>query len=75
MGEARSVRAAFVAGGTAVAAVVPLVGWVRRLRSPADAIHERHGGADVACAGCGLPKVSTVDHPPVGEPEAEPARP
>ena len=72
MGEARSVRAAFAAGGAAVATVVPLVAWVRRLGSPADAIHEHRAGADAACAASGLPRVSTVDHPSVRDAEPEP---
>jgi MFS family permease len=69
IGEQRSVRTAFLAGGLATVAVLPLVARVRSLGSPADDIAGRRAGADSVCAASGLPPVTTLDHTPVGQPE------
>jgi MFS family permease len=69
IGEQRSVRTAFLAGGLATVAVLPLVARVRSLGSPADDIAGRRAGADSVCAASGLPPVATLDHTPVGQPE------
>jgi MFS family permease len=73
LGEARSVPAAFLVGGIATAAVLPVVARVRSLRSPADVIVGRKAGVDSPCAGAGIPTVSTVATQPLGE--AEPVVP
>jgi MFS family permease len=69
LGEARSVSSAFVVGGIATTAVLPLVARVRRIGGRADVIVGRKAGADSPCAGAGLPAVATVDAPAVGERE------
>jgi MFS family permease len=69
LGEARSVGAAFVVGGVATAAALPLLARVRRLGGDPDVIVGRRAGADSACAGSGIPAVSTVDTLPRGEAE------
>jgi MFS family permease len=71
LGEARSVRAAFLVGGAATVAVLPLVARVRALRSEADPIEGRSAGreSDCGCAGMGIPSVATIDHSPVAQPE------
>ncbi len=69
IGEARSVRAAFLVGGVATMAVVPLVVRVRSLRSSADVfVGPRAAGTGSSHAGSGIPAVSTVDHPDAGDP-------
>jgi MFS family permease len=76
LGEARSVGAAFVVGGVATAAALPLLARVRRIGGPADRIAGGRAGTDAACAGQGLPAVSTVEAQPLGERElaSPPAR-
>jgi predicted MFS family arabinose efflux permease len=69
LGEARSVRAAFLVGGLATTAVLPLFAGVRRIGGRADLIVGRKAGADSPCAGSGIPTVSTVDTQPLREVE------
>jgi MFS family permease len=69
LGEARSVASAFVAGGLVTAGALPLLGRLRRLGGPADSIVGDRAGAEGACAGSGLPTVSTVDTHSPDEPE------
>jgi MFS family permease len=64
LGEARSVGAAFVAGGVLTAAAVPLLARVRRLGGSADRIGGGPAGCDAACAAQGIPPVSTVEPEP-----------
>jgi hypothetical protein len=61
LGEARSVGAAFVAGGVATAAALPLFARLRRLGGPADTIVGQRAGAESVCAASGLPAVSAVE--------------
>lgn len=61
LGEARSVASAFVVGGLATAAAVPLLGRLRSLGGAADRIVDERGGAESACAASGLPSVLAVD--------------
>ena len=61
LGEARSVGSAFVVGGLATAAALPLLGQLRSLGGPADDITDERAGAESACAASGLPAVSAVD--------------
>jgi predicted MFS family arabinose efflux permease len=76
LGEARAVSSAFLAGGIATAAALPLIARVRRLGGPADRFDGARAGTDSACAGQGLPAVSTLEPQPIGKPEvvAPPAR-
>jgi MFS family permease len=67
LGEARSIGAAFVTGGLVTTLALPLLGAVRRLRSPADRIVGARGGAEFGCAGSGMPAVATVEPRAVGE--------
>jgi MFS family permease len=69
LGEARSVGAAFVVGGAATAAAIPLLGRLRRLGGTPDSILGERGGAESACAGSGLPTISSVDTHVLEEPE------
>ncbi len=69
IGEARSVGAAFVAGGVVTVAALPLLGRLRRLGGPADAIVGQRAGAESACAAAGLPAVSAVETAAIDEPE------
>lgn len=61
LGEARSVGAAFVAGGVATAAALPLLAKLRRLGGTADLVVGERAGAESACAASGLPAVSAVE--------------
>ena len=61
LGEARSVGTAFVVGGLATAAALPLVGAVRRIGGPADRFAGRSAGAECGSAAKGLPAVALVD--------------
>jgi MFS family permease len=74
LGEARSVGAAFVAGGLATAAALPLIRRVRSIGGPADRIVGTRAGVDSACAGQGLPAVSTVETRPLEGSELAAAR-
>ena len=69
LGEARSVGAAFVAGGVVTVAAFPLLGKLRRLGGPADIIVGQRAGAESACAAAGLPAVSAVETAAIDEPE------
>jgi predicted MFS family arabinose efflux permease len=69
LGEARSVGSAFVVGGMATAAALPLFARLRRLGGSADVIVAERAGVEGACAASGLPTVSAVDTAPVDEPE------
>jgi len=69
LGEARSVGAAFVAGGVVTAAALPLLARLRSLGGAPDRIIGRRAGAECACAACGLPAVSAVETTAVDEPE------
>jgi MFS family permease len=61
LGEARSIGAAFVAGGIAAAGALPLLARIRQLGGDADRIPGgEDAGADSACAAQGIPSVSTV---------------
>jgi MFS family permease len=68
LGEARSVGSAFVVGGLATAAALPLLRRLRRLGGPADRIAGERAGAESACAASGLPSVSVVDTQALEEP-------
>ena len=59
LGEARSVGAAFVAGGLVTGLALPLLARVRSLGGPADRIGA-HAGAESPCAAAGLPDVVAV---------------
>ena len=61
LGEARSVGSAFVVGGVATAAALPLLGRVRRLGGDPDVIVGQRAGAESPCAASGIPAVSTLD--------------
>ena len=69
LGEARSVGAAFVAGGVATAAALPLLAKVRRLGGAADLVVGERAGAESACAASGLPAVSAVETIVIDEPD------
>jgi MFS family permease len=74
LGEARGVGSAFVVGGVATAAALPLLARVRRLGGDPDDIVGRRAGAESACAGAGIPAVSTVDTVPHVEAELAASR-
>ncbi len=61
LGEARSVGSAFVVGGVATAAALPLLARVRRLGGDPDVIVGERAGAESPCAASGIPAVSSVD--------------
>jgi MFS family permease len=61
LGEARSVGAAFVVGGVATAAAIPLFARVRALGGPADRIEGQRAGVESPCAAAGLPDVVAVE--------------
>ena len=61
LGEARAVGTAFVAGGVATAAALPLFGMVRRLGGPADRFVGESAGAECGTAAKGLPAVAMVE--------------
>lgn len=67
LGEARSIGSAFVVGGLATAAALPLLGRLRRLGGDADVIVGDRGGLESPCAASGLPAVSAVKPNPVDE--------
>ena len=69
LGEARSVGSAFVVGGLATAAALPMFGRLRRLGGPADTIVGERAGVESPCAAAGLPAVSSVETAPAEEPE------
>ena len=69
LGEARSVGSAFVVGGLATAAAVPLYARLRRFGGPADVIVGDRAGAASPCAASGLPAVSAVETTPLEKPE------
>ncbi len=69
LGEARSVGSAFVVGGAATAAALPLLGRLRRLGGPADIIENERAGVESPCAGSGIPAVSSVETQCPAEPE------
>jgi hypothetical protein len=61
LSEARSVGTAFVVGGLATAAAVPLFAAVRRIGGPADEIGGAAAGAGFGSAAKGLPAVCQVE--------------
>ena len=69
LGEARSVGAAFVAGGVATAAALPLLAKLRQLGGAPDRIEGQRAGAESACAASGLPAVSAVETGALEDPE------
>jgi len=69
LGEGRSVGSAFVAGGVATAAVLPLLRRVRTLGGRADRIVGERAGVESPCAGSGIPAVSAVETSPLEEQE------
>ncbi len=69
LGEARSVGSAFVVGGLATTAALPLLVRLRRLGGTPDVIVGNRAGAESPCAASGLPAVSAVHTNPVDEPE------
>ena len=69
LGEAGSVGAAFVAGGVATAAALPLLAKLRRLGGTADLVVGERAGAESACAASGLPAVSAVETIVIDEPD------
>jgi len=60
LSQAGSIAAGYVTGGLATLAAFPLLFWLRRLDRPADRI-QGEAGKDSACAGQGIPPVSSVD--------------
>jgi MFS family permease len=74
LGEARSVGAAFVAGGLVTGLALPLLARLRRLGGSADLIVGERAGVEGACAGTGIPPVSSVETSPREEPVAAGAR-
>ena len=73
LGEARSVRTAFVVGGLATALAVPLFARVRGLGGAADVIAGERAGAESPCAASGLPSVSSVETLPAAQRPRTPA--
>lgn len=69
LGESRSVGAAFVVGGLATGAAVPLLVRLRRLAGAPDRVVGARAGAEGACAASGLPSVSGVDTHQLEAPE------
>jgi hypothetical protein len=69
LARARSIGSAFVVGGLATAAALPLLGRLRRLGGAADAIEGERAGVEGACAGSGIPAVSAVDTHSPDQPE------
>jgi len=61
LGERRSIASAFVVGGVATAAALPILARLRRLGGPADLIEQERAGVEGPCAGSGIPAVSAVD--------------
>jgi MFS family permease len=61
LARAQSIAAGYVTGGVALFATIPVLLVLRRLGGPADRIVGRTAGRPAACAGQGLPEVSTVD--------------
>ena len=61
LGEARSIGAAFVAGGIATAAALPVLAKLRGLGGAPDYIVGERAGAESACAASGLPAVAAVE--------------
>jgi MFS family permease len=61
LGEARAVGTAFVVGGLATGAAIPLFARVRSLGGPADRIAGDRGGVESPCAASGLPDVVAVE--------------
>ncbi len=72
LGEARSVGSAFVVGGAATAAAIPLFAAVRRIGGPADQIVGSRAGVDCGSAAKGLPTVSLVDARAIDEVDVSP---
>jgi MFS family permease len=68
LGQVRSVASAFVVGGLATAAALPLLGAVRRLGGSQDRIVGVRAGTDSSCAAQGLPAIATVEPQPVEQP-------
>ena len=75
LGEARTVGSAFVVGGLATAAALPLLGRLRRLGGAPDLIVGDRAGAESPCAAAGIPTVSAVDTVPREEPQLAAAAP
>ena len=69
LGEARGAGAAFVAGGLVTAAALPILSRLRSLGGTADVIVGDRGGVEGACAGTGIPAVSSIETSPFDEPE------
>jgi MFS family permease len=63
-GEARSVGSAFVLGGVATAAALPILRRLRRLGGAPDSIVGARGGVEGPCAASGIPAVSSVETAP-----------
>jgi MFS family permease len=61
LGEARAVGTAFVVGGLATAAALPLFARVRALGGAADRIVGDRAGVESPCAAAGLPDVVAVE--------------
>lgn len=72
LGEARSVGSAFVVGGLATAAALPLLGRLRRLGGAPDTIVGEQAGVESVCAASGLPAVSSVETAPLEEDDVVP---
>lgn len=60
LGEARAVGSAFVVGGAATVAALPLLRSVRRLGEAADRLRGEDAGVEGSCP-VGLPTISTVE--------------
>ncbi|HET9460844.1 MAG TPA: hypothetical protein VFO56_02820 [Gaiellaceae bacterium] len=69
LGEARAVGSAFVVGGVATAAALPLLARLRSLGGAADYVVGERAGAESACAASGLPAVAAVEPLSLDEPE------
>jgi MFS family permease len=67
LGEARTVGSAFVLGGLATAAALPLLARLRSLGGAADDIVGERAGAESVCAASGLPSIAAVEPAPLDE--------
>jgi len=61
LGEARSIGAAFVAGGLATGLALPLLARVRAIGGATDRFVGTAGGVEGACAASGLPDIVAVE--------------
>lgn len=67
LAEQRSIASAYVVGGVAMVAAVPLLGMVRRMGGDADVIVGARAGVEGTCAADGLPAIAAVESQPRAE--------